>query len=40
MELDIDKKNIQEELVLIDIKLEKLKISEKTIKTIRSQYLD
>ena len=40
MELDIDKKDRQEELILIEIKLEKLKISEKTIKAIRSQYLD
>ena len=40
MELDIDKKDRQEELILIKIKLEKLKISEKTIKAVRSQYLD
>ena len=40
MELDIDKKDRQEELILIEIKLEKLKISEKTIRVIRSQYLD
>ena len=36
VELDIDKK----EQILIAIKLEKLKISAKTIKTIRSQLLD
>ena len=43
MELDIDKKDRQEELILIEIKLEKLKIlkiSEKAIKAIRSKYLD
>ena len=40
MELDIDKKDRQEELILKEIKLEKSKISEKTIKGIRSQYLD
>ena len=40
MELDVDKKDKQEELNLIEIKLEKLKIYEKTIKAIRSQYLD
>ena len=40
MELDIDKKDRQQELILKEIKLEKLKISEKTIKGIRSQYLD
>ena len=40
MELDIDKKDRQEELILIEIKLEKLKISEKTITAIKSQYLD
>ena len=42
MELDIDKKDRQGELILIEIKLEKLEISEKKkkIKTIRSQYLD
>ena len=40
MELDIDKKDRQEELILIKIKLEKLKISEKTIKAVTSQYLD
>ena len=37
VELDIDKKDRQEELILIEIKLEKLKISGKTIKAIRSQ---
>ena len=40
MELDIDKKDRQEELILIKIKLEKKKISEKTIKAVTSQYLD
>ena len=40
MELVIDKRNRQEELILIEIKLAKLKISEKTVKAIRSQYLD
>ena len=41
MELDIDNLDRQEELILIEIELEKLKISEKkTIKVIRSQYLD
>ena len=40
MELDINKNNRQEELILIEIKYEKLNISEKTIKAIRSQYLD
>ena len=40
MELDTDKKDRQEELILMEIKLQKLKISEKTIKAIRSQYLD
>ena len=40
MELGIDKKDRQEELILIEIKSEKLKISEKRIKAIRSQYLD
>ena len=40
MELDIDKRDRQEELILIEIKLEKLKIYEKKFRTIRSQYLD
>ena len=34
MELDIDKKDRQEELILIEVKLEKLKISEKTIRQL------
>ena len=39
MELDIDKKDRQEELILIEVKLEKLKISEKTIlRSIMSIY--
>ena len=37
MELGIDKKDRQEELILIEIKLEKIKISEKKIKAIRLQ---
>ena len=36
MELDIDKKDRQEDLILIEIKLEKLETSEKIIKAIRS----
>ena len=36
MELGIDKKDRQEDLILIEIKLEKLKTSEKIIKAIRS----
>ena len=36
VELDIDKR----EQILIEIKLEKLKIAAKTIKTIRSQLLE
>ena len=39
VELDIDQKDRQEELILIEIKLKKLKISEKTIKAIRSQII-
>ena len=39
IELNIDKRDIQEQLIFIDIKLEKLKISEKTIKAIRSQII-
>ena len=39
LELDIDKRDTQEQLILIEIKLEKLKTSEKTIKAIRSQII-
>ena len=39
LELNIDKRDIQEELISIEIKLEKLKISKKTIKAIRSQII-
>ena len=39
VELDIDQKDRQEELILIEIKLKKIKISEKTIKAIRSQII-
>ena len=35
MELDIDKKDRQGELILIEIKLEKLEISEKKKKKLR-----
>ena len=38
IELDADKKDRQEELILTETKLEKLKIPKKTIKTIRSIY--
>ena len=39
IELDIDINNIQEELILIDVKLEKLKIPEKN-SVIRSQIIE
>ena len=38
IELDADKKDRQEELILTETKLEKLKIPKKTIKAIRSIY--
>ena len=39
LELNIDKRDIQEQLILIEIRLEKLKVSEKKIKAIRSQII-
>ena len=39
LELDVNKRDIQEELILIEIRLKKLKISEETIKAIRSQII-
>ena len=39
LELDANKRDIQEELILKEIKLEKLKISQKTIKSIRLQII-
>ena len=39
IKLDTDKKYVQEELILIEIKLKKLKMSEKTMNAIRSQII-
>ena len=37
--VDANERDIQEELIIIESKLEKLKISEKTVKAIKSQII-